>query len=262
MAEALEKSLLEELQCPVCDILKTCPKCRSPKSQARSFGLESIFVKLHIPCRYSMEGCEFVSLGEKIRSHEIYCIYATRPCPFKHYDNCHWKDTATKLKAHLIRKHPNNFYTKEKQRFLAQNFRSIASYHYIYVVIYAFKDFFRLTWEMNDDTGMTRWAIYYMGPPEQAKKYSYKIEFPREPFYDDHISSIVWKSPCDSMPEDESKKFVEYNCLHVHRDLLKSYCEPNGDLNYKVSIYGSNTQKSVMYANDIGGLFTELSVAD
>ncbi|KAJ8928453.1 hypothetical protein NQ314_018990 [Rhamnusium bicolor] len=175
MTEALEKSLLEDLQCPVCDSymcppirqcqkghsicdhcfpkLKVCPKCRSPKSQARSFALEAIHSKLKIPCRYAIAGCNFVSLGEHIRNHECFCKLAPKSCPFRNYDDCHWKDITSKLKSHLMKKHSSNFYQKEKQRFLSQNFRNITNYHYIYVVIHAHKDFFRLTWDIDEITG-------------------------------------------------------------------------------------------------------------
>lgn len=176
MSDNLEKSILEELICPVCDNImhppiclcqngcslcsecfskvKKCPKCRGTKNtNARNYALESIHSKLRVPCKYSFTGCEFVSLGKDITKHQAYCKFAPRSCPFRQYDTCEWKDVASKLKAHLIKKHPNNFYLKEKQRFLSQNFRSITTYHYIYAIIFAHDEFFRVTWDWNPVTG-------------------------------------------------------------------------------------------------------------
>lgn len=180
MAQALEKSLLEDLLCPVCDSymcapirqcqeghsicdycfpkLKMCPKCRSPKSQARSYALEAIHSKLTVPCRYTSIGCSFVSLGEHIRHHETYCKLAPNYCPFRSYDNCQWMDVSSKLKTHLVKKHTSNFYVKEKQKFISLNFRNINEDHYIYVVIEAYKEFFRLTWDMDGTTGINNFT--------------------------------------------------------------------------------------------------------
>lgn len=176
MTEKLEKDILEELQCPVCDHymyppicqcqngcsicqdcfgrVKNCPKCRSAKSlTSRNYALEAIHSKLEVPCRFNFLGCEFKSLGKDIVKHQKYCKHNPIHCPFKHYDSCTWKDVNSKLKTHLTKKHSSNFYVREKQRFLSQNFRIIKSYHYIYAVIYAYEMFFRVTWDLEPSTG-------------------------------------------------------------------------------------------------------------
>jgi len=258
------RAIKENLLCPVCDNymcapirqcrtghsicdqcflkIKKCPKCRGPKSDARCYTLEAIASGLTLSCRFKHVGCNFSAKGEAVAMHEKCCRYAPIYCPFRTYDNCTWVGFATKLKNHCLKKHRNNFYSREKQKFLAKNFIEIKSYHYIYVLIYAYNEYFRLTWELDDDTGITRWALYFMGTRENAKKFSYKIEFPKESDaeYDDISKSITWKSPCDILPKDDAEKFVGHNYLMVHRDLLNKYCEQNGDLNYTATIYKSN----------------------
>lgn len=174
--ETLEKSLLVELECPVCDCImsppicqcqnghsicsecfqrvKNCPSCRAPKNPiARSYAMEAVHAKLRVPCKNAYAGCEYVCLGADMVKHQKHCRFAKKICPFSNYDHCSWNDIDSKLKGHLSKKHSSNFYIKEKQRFISQNFKNIDSYHYIYAVIYAFKEFFRLTWDLDNNTG-------------------------------------------------------------------------------------------------------------
>lgn len=251
----------ENLLCPVCDgymyapirqcktghsicdqcfsKIKRCPKCRGPKSEGRCYALESIAAKLMLSCRFKNIGCKFAAKGEAISFHEKDCSYSPISCPFRTYDNCSWVGYTSKLNNHCTKKHRNNFYSRGKQKFLALNFNKIKTYHYIYVLIHAYNQYFRLTWELDDETGITRWAIYLMGTKENAKKFAYKIEFPKDKHveFEDISRSLVFRSPCDVLPHDDAEKFIPHNYLMVHRDLLNTYCEESGDLNYTATIY-------------------------
>lgn len=105
---------------------------------------------------------------------------------------------------------------------------------------------------------MTRWALHFMGSPENARRYSYKIEFPRESPSDNISTSLVWKAPCEAMTEDKDIKFTEHNCLYLHRNLLRTYTELNGNLNYKLTIYSSSPDS----LSNMDNLLTDLSIAD
>lgn len=184
MSEDLEKKLLIEMECPVCDNImcppicqcqnghsicnecfakvKSCPSCRAPKNPlARSYALEAIHAKLRVPCKNTFAGCDHVSLGSNIVKHQTFCKYAKKLCPFTSYDQCTWVDLDSKLKSHLSKKHSSNFYVKEKQRFMSQNFKKIDAYHYIYAVVYAYKEFFRLTWDLDSVTGEASFTSFY-----------------------------------------------------------------------------------------------------
>lgn len=176
MASDLEKNILSELECPVCDNIMSppicqcqnghsicnecfqkvtiCPSCRAPKHPiARSYALEAIHAKLRVPCNNAFAGCPYISLGADIVKHQKYCRFSKKACPFSTYDNCSWQDIYSKLKSHLTKKHSSNFYIRDKQRFMSQNFKKIDAYHYIYAVVYAHREFFRLTWDLDNLTG-------------------------------------------------------------------------------------------------------------
>lgn len=176
MASELEKNILAELQCPVCDNVmsppichcqnghsicnecfqkvKCCPSCLAPKHPvARSYALEAIHAKLRVPCKNAFVGCKHVDLGAEIVKHQIYCRFSKRPCPFSTYDNCSWQDVYSKLKSHLKKKHQSNFYIRDKQSSMSPNFKKINAYRCSYAVLYSQKEFFRLTWDLDELTG-------------------------------------------------------------------------------------------------------------
>ncbi|XP_030749473.1 E3 ubiquitin-protein ligase SIAH1-like [Sitophilus oryzae] len=232
--------------------VKHCPKCRGPKSTARCFTLEAIASKIILTCRFKDEGCLFSTLGDAMAEHERQCRYGLICCPFKTYDHCKWTGYMKKLENHCMRKHTNNFYSKEKQKFISKSFKEVDSYYYIYVIIHAYDEFFRLTWELDDETGITKWAIYFMGTKEMAEKFTYKIEFTgiSNSEYSNTAKNIVWKSPCSVLPDVESVKFVGNDYLMVHRDLLNTFCDENGDLNYTTFIYKSESLKKHRKASE------------
>lgn len=86
--------------------------------------------------------------------------------------------------------------------------------------------------------GMTRWAVYLIGSPENAKKFSYKLRFALPDEYrSDPLVSSVFRSPCYAVPEDDRVKFVENKYFFIHRSVLEKYCKHGDDLNYGVSVY-------------------------
>lgn len=106
---------------------------------------------------------------------------------------------------------------------------------------------------------MSRWALYFLGSPEDAKKFSYKLEFPFPEDDRQHSQSpIIFKSPCTSVPEKDNVKFRDHNCFYAHRSLLEGYCENAGHLNYRITIYCSVKEED----ETINGLLEELSTED
>lgn len=157
---------------------------------------------------------------------------------FRKYDTCDWQGYHATLQGHCLKEHHNNFYCKQKQKFLAKNFSSITNDHYIFVLIHTYNEFFRLVWELESTTslycfffgpkqflvnifilGLTKWSVMYMGSSENAKKFSYKIAFPQLPDeeYTDISRNLTWMAPCGTSPEDNTKKFSGHNYLMIHR---------------------------------------------
>lgn len=176
MADFLERSVLSALECPVCDNymsppirqcqrghsfcqdcfnkLEICPICRSQKDPvARCWALEKIHANLKVPCRNSSAGCEFACSGVEILRHQEECEFRCRPCPFKDYDKCPWQSFSSRLESHLMSKHTSNFYNQRWQMLVAHNFRRMNCYHYIYAIIHAYNEYFRITWDLDELTG-------------------------------------------------------------------------------------------------------------
>lgn len=286
MAESLERSLISVLECPMCDNymsppirqcqkghtfcqecfqkLDSCSICRSQKDpSARCVILETIHSKLIVPCKNAIFGCEFACRGVNILKHQESCQFRRRTCPLRNYDNCPWRSTNSKMEAHLRAKHATSFYTNRWQMLLAYDFRKINYNHYIYAIILAFNEFFRITWDVDEITGrykiiyyyymslnppfaccagMTRWAVYFLGPVDKARNFSYKLRFALpEQRADDSLGPIVFRSPCSAAPQDDQMKFVEHKYFFIHRAVLEKYCKYGDDLHYGVSVYTDNS---------------------
>uniref|UniRef100_A0A6P7FD53 E3 ubiquitin-protein ligase n=1 Tax=Diabrotica virgifera virgifera TaxID=50390 RepID=A0A6P7FD53_DIAVI len=263
MTSKVEKTIAELLCCPYClsymyppinqclnghNIchecyfrVLTCPTCRESKSLvARNYTLEAIFSILNLPCKYNDLGCDYISVGEKIRNHEDYCWYKKKKCPFATYDTCPWIDSMFSLRNHLLKSHSPSFVESRKNHFTSTNFKGISSYHYIFAVIYVYGKFFRLTWELEKSSKMTAWAVYFMGSPEEASNYSYKLEILSGAETKKENRHLMFKTVCDPKPENEVNdinKFGDHNCFYIHKTLLDKYCKTNGDLQYLVTIY-------------------------
>ncbi|XP_056631301.1 E3 ubiquitin-protein ligase SIAH1-like isoform X1 [Diorhabda sublineata] len=262
MENSLEKMLLEELSCPACynymsppinqcqeghsichecfNQVKICPTCRGKKSEScRNYSLEAIYRVLNIPCRNQFLGCDFISTGAYINNHQKYCWFRKNKCPFYNYDNCHWEDSMNNLKDHLTREHSNNFYQKERQKFVSQNFKKIKGYHYIFAIMFAHGVYFRLTWEVQEPGGLTRWAVQYMGDPAEAELYSYKLEINKFIESKHSLVPLTYISTCEVKPE--KGKFENHRCFYIHKYQLDEYCSSKGDLHYKITIYSSES---------------------
>lgn len=92
-------------------------------------------------------------------------------------------------------------------------------------------------------SGVTRWAVQFIGPPEEAKKFSFKLEFN---FPNDDSpngkESTIFKSPCWSAPEKGT--FNEHYCVYAHRSFFDAYCDLHGDLLCKVKIYSTDKEEN------------------
>lgn len=174
------KSLLIELQCPVCKFymeppirqcatghsicsrcfeqVHNCPYCRGPKGEKiRNYSLEAIYGKLIITCKNFYLGCDFSSVGKQISEHEKKCQYNSRSCMLP---KCSWTGTIKKIKEHMYEKHSALVNKQGEELFIMKvfmkvdNARSFCRYSSSSIVI-AHKECFLLMLEMDDLTGNT-----------------------------------------------------------------------------------------------------------
>lgn len=176
MAEGLERSILSALECPICDNyvsppirqcerghifcddcyqkLEFCAICQSPKNlNSRCWVLEKVYANLSVLWEKSFVGCSSVCSETTISQTQDKCEFKCRPCPFRDYDGCPWENISSRMEAHLLSKHSRNFYNRRWQKLVVQNFKRLKSNHYIYAIIHAYNEFFRITWDLDVKTG-------------------------------------------------------------------------------------------------------------
>ncbi|CAG9819329.1 unnamed protein product [Phaedon cochleariae] len=131
---ALNNSLLAELECPICmeymrppifmcssghvvcdtcnGKLVVCPTCQIVMNDNRNFALEKFTEHISYPCKYLDEGCSTIGQLSDIRSHEAICsIGATEDtlCHISYLEPCEWRGPSSEQITHIHSKHSNVF---------------------------------------------------------------------------------------------------------------------------------------------------------
>lgn len=88
-------------------------------------------------------------------------------------------------------------------------------------VVAAYGELFKCIWDVNFETGLMRWAIYYMGQPEYASRFSFEIEV--EDVTSD-CAYVCLRAPCAPMTTDEEVVFKETECILSHYKMMRKYC--------------------------------------
>lgn len=86
---------------------------------------------------------------------------------------------------------------------------------------------------------MVVWAVYFLGPPEKAAEYSYKIEFP---FPNSPNSPLVFSASCTAAPDVPGDIRFDENCFNAHRSLLDRHFERDGQMIYKLTIFRNDVE--------------------
>lgn len=247
------EEFLAEFECPICtkymlppirqcfnghsfcgdcfDKINLCAICRAPKSEHRSFTLEKVQACLTFPCPYMEEGCNFQSTCEALSLHQKKCKFALVPCPLR-FNGCQWHGERVDLIPHCKTDHAQNIFFTNKQKFLSSSFKNRIDRIY-YIVFYVFNNIFRCTWDLDKETGLMRLAVYCLGKPLEKNQFAFEVSYMQE---DSSMEVVTVKAPCYLM-EDDSERFLKDKYFVLHHELVKDFCDEEGNLNYSVNIF-------------------------
>lgn len=247
----LRKGLLSELQCPGCreymlppietcmnghnicskckPKLKECPACRKPLLNMRNFALENLTRKIDYPCTNRKFGCKETHSVDFIIDHQVTCVYVPFTCPFLKHNKCAWIDILKNLKNHLLECHSQDVREQNGETNLVINPESKELRGY--KVMFAYNEMFYIYIQRRASNYYL--AVTYVGKPENASKYGYKISFKKS----ESIESITVCHVSRSVNEELNKIFESGNCFKLPYDLLKRYVTRDGQLRYKLEIF-------------------------
>ena len=249
----LEQSLLSVLECPVCmeymrppirmcvnghnicnicrPKLDVCPTCRKQFVSTRNVGLEKLAQEVKYPCTYRQFGCEEVFAHDKLVEHETRCLYRQLTCPAAICISgmqCDWTGNYNEVKNHLMENHNET----------CLDYREVALSPFILLCFHAWCNkfvfiydevFFRQFCERN---GIFYVVVQYIGPPENAAKYKYKVEFVNE----DNTEGVTVMHLTRSFDENLDDIFKAGNCGKLHYDVVKRLTTQKAYIKFKVEI--------------------------
>lgn len=193
--EDLDEGMLSFFECPVCSNfmkppifqclsghslcnrcrpkLSNCPTCRTGFGNTRNYALESLSNGIKFPCAYRDFGCKTILAVSDISKHELECKVQPYNCPFMEANRCPWDGAYVDLIQHLKEQHPEKCkftnYAKVCAGFLYEN-----TFADMYCMIIN-DDIFRVCYKRDKGHQNTYWAVQYVGPRSEAKKYSCEI---------------------------------------------------------------------------------------
>jgi E3 ubiquitin-protein ligase SIAH1 len=246
----INEDVLSELECPVCveymlppiefcknghNIcsncrlnLQECPTCRQPFVKIRNLALENLTKSVKYPCTNRNFGCRETHPVDLVRAHEGVCHYAAYKCPFMKEKQCPWADLLSNLKGHLLDSHGEDLKTQLEETGLIINTDSVELKGS--KVIFAHNEIFyvHILRRMNNYYIVVR----YVGTPENASKYGYRICFKKM----DDTESITVCHVVRSAAEDLDQIYQAGDCFSLPLDVLKRFVTHDANLPYKLMI--------------------------
>lgn len=247
----LSQGLLSELECPVCaeymlppiglcenghnicsnckPKLKQCPTCRKPLLNIRNLALENLTRKMEYPCTNRKFGCKETHSADIIIDHQSTCVYAPFTCPFLKDSKCSWSDILKNLKKHLLHSHSEDVREQngETNLIIYPDSRELKGCK----VMFAYNEIFYIYIQRRMNNYYI--VVTYVGKPENASKYGYKISFKKS----GSIENITVCHVSRSINEELGKIFESGDCFKLPYELLKRYVTQDGHLRYKLEIF-------------------------
>lgn len=195
VVDALEQSILSELDCPVCyecmvppiyqcetghsvcdnckPKITECPLCKLPVKDTRNFGLEKITGCIKYYCKYRDFNCSFNSSVNEIKQHEALCKFGPYNCPFQEYNCCSWKGNLNDIMEHARFSHSDNVLETDTVNvpFDDADYNPEDTDSFI---LEAHDELFKLLYKYGD--GHFYWSVQLIGPPEESNRFMYMLD--------------------------------------------------------------------------------------
>ncbi|PNF16913.1 E3 ubiquitin-protein ligase SIAH1B [Cryptotermes secundus] len=232
-AEDLERSLLKNIECPVCmdymtppiilcqnghnicsncrPNLDTCPNCRDPILEARNYALEDLCYKLNYPCKFLEEGCEETFSGEHIKEHQAVCHHGIHACPLARVPgiNCDWSGEFKEFITHFETRHEDRICTEA--RFLSPETNDSVFILLVHNEIFLFYKCFR--------DGKCCCVVQLFGTSAQASNFKYKVKLRAE----NKIEKLSQVILVRGITEEFDAVFRSGHCVRLDVDLVWHY---------------------------------------
>ena len=249
----LEESLLSELQCPVCmeymvppiilcvnghniceicsSKITACPTCRDRILGTRGLSLEKLAREVNYPCSYQMLGCEEVFVHDMVREHQHRCRYRPLQCPVPdttEFVQCPWTGRYDDIEKHLMGEHLEYCYGHVTREFRVLEC-SVGDI-FLSKFVFALNEVFFLTLHTEND--MFYAVLRYIGPPDRAAKYKYKVKFVNT----DNTEGVTVLHLARSFDEKLDDILNSGNCGNLHNDVVRRLIDEEGNLKFKFEI--------------------------
>ena len=250
----IEQILLNVMRCPacteymvppitlcvnghnVCGLCKpkhdVCPTCREWFLDVKNEALEKLAREVKYPCSYQKYGCKEVLALYMLVEHKAKCPYDQLNCPAEQHplciDSCDWTGNHKEVKKHLVEKHLEMCidYGEVESKTL-HAFSALWGFHKF---VFAYDEVFFRTAGMMNDTFCV--AVQYIGPPENAAKYKYKVKSVKK----NNMDGVTVVHFTSSFDEDLDDIFNSENCGKLHFDDVNCPETQEGDLKFKLEI--------------------------
>ena len=231
--EDLEKSLLKNLECPVCmeymtppiilchnghnvcntcrPELANCPKCRQPFLQARNYALEDLCYKVKYPCKFQDEGCEEMFSGKYIKEHQTVCHHGTHPCLLNRVPEieCDWRGSFTEFIKHIESQHED--YVCREVSFPSPERNTSISILLVHNEIFLYYKCFR--------DGKCFCAVYLFGTNAEASGFKYKVKLSAG----NKTEKLSQVNLVRSITEDFEATFRDGHCVRLDDEVVRHY---------------------------------------
>lgn len=231
MDDALQKSLLLELECPICTLymappirqcstghsicepciikLKQCPLCTSEFTQARNLSLESLASRLQYPC--SNAGCTAKLTLTNRDYHERNCGFRNYKCPM---ETCGWSGSLDEITKHW------------EDKKICKPYKS---YNLCHTKVSNNLFFVNLMEAMNEKfwykckiiNGFIFFAMQYIGQADKSETFCYEIEI----FKPGHLKrKLIVGDYCQSVHINDEDLFkMGASCAYISIDSLNNF---------------------------------------
>lgn len=155
-----------------------------------------------------------------------------RPCPLRFIALCKWSGPSENphdMILHCLQEHSKNIFLSDTQKFLVTKFSELIPRKY-FIIFCEHSNMFRFTWDLDVPMGSMRFGIYFLYDFGLDLQYVYEIDF----LYG-RKKMIKLKGPCYYLP-DEEEMFLKKIYFTLPFDLVKKYCNSEGNLTFSVKI--------------------------
>jgi hypothetical protein len=145
------------------------------------------------------------------------------------FGKCSWTGSYRDMKEHLQENHLEKCceYVEGDFKFLYK----LTSCMKCFCFIFAYNEVFVSLFQEKDNIFYA--VLLYVGLPENAAKYKYKVEFVNE----DNTEGVTVMQLAGSSNENLDNIFKFGNCVKQHYDVVRRLETVEGDLKYKTEIF-------------------------